>query len=200
MLHLAYDRLQIRLQKIGVAHLLARLGAAVVDASVTDQFLQKFSGFGGQRIGHGPRLSPSRTEPSLDVVPWYGYTMTRNLTIRLPDDVAPDVEVVARVEGKNLNETVKQSLIEAVERRRTTPSSRRGRRGRLGRPRVARMPGYMSVEYPYLADYLAIAAKVTGLDLKTHLNATELTWPTLPRTHLQPASAMRSRMFTLLMK
>jgi hypothetical protein len=32
----------------------------------------------------------------------------------------------------------------------------------------------VSVEYPDLADYLAIAAAVTGVDLKTLLNATKL--------------------------
>jgi hypothetical protein len=47
--------------------------------------------------------------------------MTRNLTVRLPDDPAADAEAVARVEGTSLNETVKQSLIEAVERRRNNP-------------------------------------------------------------------------------
>ena len=47
--------------------------------------------------------------------------MTRNLTVRLPDELAADVEALARVEGTSLNETVKQSLIEAVERRRKNP-------------------------------------------------------------------------------
>jgi hypothetical protein len=47
--------------------------------------------------------------------------MTKNLTVRLPDDLAADAEAVARVEGTSLNETVKQSLIEAVERRRNNP-------------------------------------------------------------------------------
>ena len=47
--------------------------------------------------------------------------MTKNLTVRLPDDVAAYAEALARVEGKSLNETVKQSLIEAVERRRNDP-------------------------------------------------------------------------------
>ena len=47
--------------------------------------------------------------------------MTKNLTIRLPDDVAADAEALARVEGTSLNETVKQSLIEAVESRRNNP-------------------------------------------------------------------------------
>src|ERR1035438_9056101 len=38
-----------------------------------------------------------------------------------PSDVAADAEALARVEGKCLNETVKQSLIEAVERRWNNP-------------------------------------------------------------------------------
>jgi hypothetical protein len=44
--------------------------------------------------------------------------MTKNLTIRLPDDVAADAEAVARVDGTSINETVKRSLIETIERRR----------------------------------------------------------------------------------
>jgi len=47
--------------------------------------------------------------------------MTRNLTVRLPDELAADVEALARVEGASLNETVKRALIEAVERRRKNP-------------------------------------------------------------------------------
>ena len=47
--------------------------------------------------------------------------MTRNLTVRLPDELAADAEALARVEGTSLNETVKQSLIEALERRRKNP-------------------------------------------------------------------------------
>ena len=47
--------------------------------------------------------------------------MPKNLTVRLPDDVAADAEALARVEGHSLNETVKQALIEAVERRRKNP-------------------------------------------------------------------------------
>ena len=41
--------------------------------------------------------------------------------MRLPDELAEDVEALARVEGASLNETVKQALIEAVERRRKNP-------------------------------------------------------------------------------
>ena len=41
--------------------------------------------------------------------------------MRLPDELAADVEALARVEDASLNETVKQALIEAVERRRKNP-------------------------------------------------------------------------------
>jgi predicted transcriptional regulator len=47
--------------------------------------------------------------------------MSRNFTVRLPDDIAADAEALARAEGQSLNETVKQALIEAVERRRDDP-------------------------------------------------------------------------------
>jgi len=47
--------------------------------------------------------------------------MTKNLTVRLPDELAADAEALARVAGTSLNETVKQALIEAVERRRKNP-------------------------------------------------------------------------------
>ncbi len=47
--------------------------------------------------------------------------MTKNLTVRLPDEIAADAEALARVENKSINETVQQALIEAVERRRSDP-------------------------------------------------------------------------------
>jgi predicted transcriptional regulator len=47
--------------------------------------------------------------------------MTKNFTVRLPDDVARDAEALARVEGKSVNETVRSALVEAVERRRADP-------------------------------------------------------------------------------
>jgi len=47
--------------------------------------------------------------------------MTKNLTVRLPDELAADAEALARVAGTSLNETVKQALIESVERRRKNP-------------------------------------------------------------------------------
>jgi hypothetical protein len=47
--------------------------------------------------------------------------VTKHLTIRIPDEVAANAEAIARVDGVSLNETVKQSLIETVERRRNDP-------------------------------------------------------------------------------
>jgi predicted transcriptional regulator len=47
--------------------------------------------------------------------------MTKNLTVRLDDELAADAEALARAEGKSLNETVKLALSEAVERRRRDP-------------------------------------------------------------------------------
>jgi predicted transcriptional regulator len=47
--------------------------------------------------------------------------MTKNLTVRLRDEIAADAEVIARAEGQSLNETIQQALIEAVERRRSDP-------------------------------------------------------------------------------
>ena len=47
--------------------------------------------------------------------------MSKNLTVRLDDELAADADALARAEGKSLNETVKQALREAVERRRDDP-------------------------------------------------------------------------------
>ncbi len=50
--------------------------------------------------------------------------MPKNMTVRLDDELAADTEALARAEGKSLNETVKQALGEAVERRRQDPEFR----------------------------------------------------------------------------
>ena len=44
--------------------------------------------------------------------------MPKNLTVRLDDEPAADAEAMARAEGQSLNETVKATLREAVDRRR----------------------------------------------------------------------------------
>ena len=48
--------------------------------------------------------------------------MAKNLTVRLDDQLAADTEAIARAEGKSLNETVKEALTEAVERKRRDPA------------------------------------------------------------------------------
>lgn len=48
--------------------------------------------------------------------------MAKNLTVRLDDQLAADTEAIARAEGKSLNETVKEALAEAVERKRRDPA------------------------------------------------------------------------------
>jgi predicted transcriptional regulator len=50
--------------------------------------------------------------------------MTKNMTVRLPDELAADTEALARAEGQSVNETVRQALAEAVERRRKDPAFR----------------------------------------------------------------------------
>jgi len=47
--------------------------------------------------------------------------MTKNMTVRLPDELAADTEALARVDGKSVNETIKDALAEAVEQRRRDP-------------------------------------------------------------------------------
>jgi predicted transcriptional regulator len=54
--------------------------------------------------------------------PCYHDIMTRNLTVRLDDDLAEDAEAIARADGKSMNETVKLALVEAVQRRRSDPA------------------------------------------------------------------------------
>jgi len=58
------------------------------------------------------------------MVACYHDIMSKNLTVRLPDELAADAEALARVEGQSLNETIKQALTEAVERRRNDPKFR----------------------------------------------------------------------------
>jgi predicted transcriptional regulator len=47
--------------------------------------------------------------------------MKKNLTVRLDEELAADTEAIARAEGKSLNETVKEALRDAVEKRRGDP-------------------------------------------------------------------------------
>ena len=55
----------------------------------------------------------------------YHGGMTKNLTVRLPDELAADAEALARVDGVSVNETVKRALAEAVAQRRRDPAFKR---------------------------------------------------------------------------
>ena len=48
--------------------------------------------------------------------------MAKNFTVRLDDELAANAEAMARAEGQSLNETVKEALREALERRRNDPA------------------------------------------------------------------------------
>ena len=50
--------------------------------------------------------------------------MAKNLTVRLDSELAADAEAIARADGTSLNETIKQALSEAVQRRRRDPAAR----------------------------------------------------------------------------
>jgi len=54
----------------------------------------------------------------------YRATMTKNMTVRLPDELAADAEALARVEGKSVNETIKDALSAAIDQRRRDPKFR----------------------------------------------------------------------------
>jgi hypothetical protein len=58
------------------------------------------------------------------MVSWYHAVMAKNLTVRLPEQLAADAEALARVEGQSVNETIKQALEEAIARRRKDPKFR----------------------------------------------------------------------------
>lgn len=68
-------------------------------------------------VGH---VRVEEADTSWTVV-WYHDAMTKNITVRLPDELAADAEALARVDGTSLNETVKRSLLQEVERRRKSP-------------------------------------------------------------------------------
>ena len=68
-----------------------------------------------------PRGEAHAVSPSRHVGACYYGGMTKNITVRLDPDLAADTEALARAQGASLNETVKQALREAVERRRKDP-------------------------------------------------------------------------------
>ena len=94
------------------------------EGEFTNTKRSRYSGedvFQAGSIRYWHELRESNCASIFVTVAWYHDTVTKNLTIRIPDDLAANAEAIARVDGVSLNETVKQSLVEAIERRRQNP-------------------------------------------------------------------------------
>ena len=50
------------------------------------------------------------------MVSWYREIVTRQTTVRLPEDLADEVEAVARVRGTSVNALIVESLAGEIER------------------------------------------------------------------------------------
>ena len=81
--------------------------------------------------------------------------MTKNLTVRLDEELAADAQALARAEGTSLNETVKHARKEAVERRRKDPKFKERVRRITQEDRELLERREVTVEYLALTDYLA---------------------------------------------
>jgi predicted transcriptional regulator len=66
-------------------------------------------------------LAALQSSERLNMMACYHDTMTKNMTVRLPDELAADTEALARVSGKSVNETIKDALADAVAARRRDP-------------------------------------------------------------------------------
>lgn len=61
-------------------------------------------------------MTPAGPGP-LNVVSWYRDTMSsRQTTVRLPEDVADKAELIARTQGKSLNQLIIDSLVVEIDR------------------------------------------------------------------------------------
>jgi hypothetical protein len=70
----------------------------------------------------GAGWQTAQTRPLPGITVWcYHDVMAKNLTVRLDSELAADAEAIARADGTSLNETIKQALSEAVQRRRRDP-------------------------------------------------------------------------------
>jgi hypothetical protein len=52
------------------------------------------------------------------VISWYHDIMTKQTTVRLPQDLAEKAEVVARAQGKSVNQLIIDSLVIEIDRAR----------------------------------------------------------------------------------
>jgi predicted HicB family RNase H-like nuclease len=87
--------------------------------SLTEQVFRTTVAKTAQRVrATEVRLLEGQAVPTVSC---YHDIMTKNLTVRLDSELAADAEAIARADGTSLNETVKQALSEAVQRRRRDP-------------------------------------------------------------------------------
>lgn len=52
------------------------------------------------------------------MIAWYHDIMTKQTTVRLPKDLAEKAEVVARAQGKSVNQLIIDSLVVEIDRAR----------------------------------------------------------------------------------
>ena len=64
----------------------------------------------------GGALWPSYRSDSPRMMAWYHDVMTKQTTVRLPDDLADQAEAVARVRGTSVNALIVESLEAEIER------------------------------------------------------------------------------------
>lgn len=116
--------------------------------------------------------------------------MAKNMTVRLPDELAAATESLARVEGKSVERDHRGYPVRSD--RPASPGSQvqpaRAADHRRG-PRAARTTREVSVEYLDLADYVGIAAVVTGLDEGSSRKSPSSIWPTRLSTRRPQVSA-----------
>jgi hypothetical protein len=53
------------------------------------------------------------------MISWYHDVMNKQTTVRLPDDLANKAEVVARAQGKSMNQLIIDSLVIEIDRARS---------------------------------------------------------------------------------
>lgn len=64
----------------------------------------------------GTTVSPGRMPVRVIVVSRYRECMTKQTTVRLPDELADDAEAVARVKGTSVNQLIVDSLAAEIDR------------------------------------------------------------------------------------
>ena len=53
------------------------------------------------------------------MTPWYHIVMTKQTTVRIPDEIADQAETVARVQGVSINALIIDSLVHEIDKVRS---------------------------------------------------------------------------------